>query len=624
MDSECLTCGAKIPNGSSIQADRIEVRDALQQHFWFKIEDCQNQILCDNCWRKIHDFHQFFCEVKARWNKNPELLELKMEQCFGVEPASEDSPEEIVFACELIKGEHDDEKPGETDGDQKRCVTPTEQETIYDKEDSSTEESSIPIQERLSKNFKKRREAADEFHSQRKKKRIATVVIEKKSTPNSERKFPCNICNLTKNFKRDEDLQVHKTLYHANEAEKVHKCNQCEKSFTTEWQLSGHLSWHKNVKNLGIFCEQCNKYFSTVRIKNAHIRAHHAAPSTKSSIDFNDNQDKPTEETSLSTGSRKKPAERVAEEDNLIRRFCTLLCELCDNISDTFSQLWKHYKNAHGQRAYAVCCGRKFGRKQMLYDHCLLHIDPKRFRCEECDKTFNNHEALEKHNQWVHTPDSEKPFKCEICDVAYFKKFLLRNHMKYHIAMEQKTFQCLECDKSFGTDLLLRSHQQNIHGASSSWVCEICAKGFVYQSLLEKHRLSHSAEGVASLKVQCEHCSKWLTTKAGLYNHLKRCQASGTATCDVCGKKLANQPALVRHKRDMHAKRPALFCNFCGKQFRQVLRLKEHEATHRGEILYNCPYCPMACNSSAVMHAHKKTVHAELWAARMRKKFFER
>lgn len=209
--------------------------------------------------------------------------------------------------------------------------------------------------------------------------------------------------------------------------------------------------------------------FNNVRIKNAHMRAHHRAPLTKS-LSNDDQLDKSkVEVASLTRASRKKTPEKVTEEDNLIRRFCTLLCEICDNISENFSQLRNHYRSSHGQRAYAVCCGRKFGRKQMLYDHCLLHINPKSFRCEvsllpnqylfsthdwirwtfkECNKIFNNHEALEKHNQWVHTPDSKKPFKCEICDVAYFKKFLLRNHMKYHIAMEQKTFQCLECDKS--------------------------------------------------------------------------------------------------------------------------------------------------------------------------------
>ncbi|XP_055541685.1 zinc finger protein 93-like isoform X2 [Wyeomyia smithii] len=597
MLQECLTCATEEQNCMLLKADQTDVWEVLQQHFWFKIDDCCNQFLCDVCWSKISNFHQFFCEVQSRWNQK---LDLKIEQSLEARQTCEASATDIVFACELIKPEPVDET-GSCNGTavgQNRCDADSEQEASPEKKDSSAEESSIPIKERL-------------LCTRRKKRKRLTNKQDTLSQ--SKIKYSCDTCNPSRTFKYDDDLQVHTAIYHAKEEDKVHKCNQCEKSFTTEWQLSGHQSWHESVKSLGISCEQCNKYFITMRIKNAHMRAHHTTPQSAKAKSPDESTESQLDKLDETAGaSRKKPAEKVLEEDSLIRRFCKLLCAICGSRSDSFSMLWKHFKTQHKQHGYAICCGRKFKRKQMLYDHCLLHIDPKSFRCEECDKTFKNHEALEKHNQWVHTPDSEKPFKCSICDVAYFKIFHLRNHMKYHIALEQKTFLCQECDKSFGTSLLLRSHQQKIHGAPSSLVCEICAKGFVYQSLLEKHRLTHSAEGVASLKVQCEHCGKWSKSKELLQNHLKRCQASGPVICDICEKKIANKPALLRHKRDMHRDRPALLCKFCGKAYRQVIRLKEHEAAHRGENLYSCPYCSMKCNSSAVMHAHKKTVHAEL------------
>ncbi|XP_055630985.1 zinc finger protein 91-like [Toxorhynchites rutilus septentrionalis] len=463
--------------------------------------------------------------------------------------------------------------------------------------------------------------------------------------------FRCEQCDCSKTFKDEEGLQLHRVICHSMEGEKIFKCDQCDKAFASEWQLSGHKNWHQNVESLNIHCDKCNKYFNSIRTLNTHVRAHHldvaaVLPlSTEAVIPADVNMESTSHkaivphteqcltkyttshnDSNISSVPRKalKSAEEVAKEDELIRQFCTLICEKCEFVGENYYQLEKHYKTDHNTRGYAVCCGRKFCKKRRLFEHCQRHINPDMFRCELCNKSFTESDGLEKHNKWVHTPDSEKPFKCEICDAAFYKDYLLRNHMKYHISMEQKIFNCKDCDKSFGTAVLLRAHQQNIHGAASNWVCDICAKGFVHKSLLETHRLSHSEEGAASLKKQCEHCKKWLKNKDTYQNHLKRCLAGGPVTCDICGKEAVNELALASHKRFNHEDRPAFACSYCGKQFKRILRLKEHEANHRGEVLYSCPYCPRTCNSSSNMYTHKKVAHPELWAAKVAERFYKR
>lgn len=107
-------------------------------------------------------------------------------------------------------------------------------------------------------------------------------------------------------------------------------------------------------------------------------------------------------------------------------------------------------------------------------------------------------------------------------------------------------------------------------------------------------------------------------------NHLKRCLAGGPVTCDICGKEAVNELALASHKRFNHEERPSFACSYCGKQFKRILRLKEHEANHRGEVLYSCPYCPRTCNSSSNMYTHKKVAHPELWAAKVADRFYKR
>ncbi|XP_001863404.2 zinc finger protein 43 [Culex quinquefasciatus] len=467
-----------------------------------------------------------------------------------------------------------------------------------------------------------------------------------------ESQFRCELCEPVRNFKDEEGLQLHNVVCHTAEGERIYKCDQCEKAFDSEWALSGHKYWHQNIESLNICCEKCNKYFNSARTLNTHIRAFHPEGTTTTSSSFSttmstdaitmaeptlpdqliagaapeDSFKAPSQSARATSATRKAPksAEELAQEDDLIRQFCTLLCESCDFVADSFYTLERHYKTEHDQRGYAICCGRKFCKKRRLYEHCQRHVNPDAFRCEVCNKSFTESDGLEKHNKWVHTPDSEKPFKCEICDAAFYKDYLLRNHMKYHISMEQKIFNCKDCDKSFGTAVLLRAHQQNIHGAASSWVCDICAKGFVHKSQLETHRLSHSEEGAASLKKQCERCKKWLKNKDTYTNHLKRCLAGGPVTCDICGKEAVNELALASHKRFNHEDKPAFACSYCGKQFKRLLRLKEHEANHRGELLYSCPYCPRQCNSSSNMYTHKKVAHPELWAAKVADRYYKR
>lgn len=229
-----------------------------------------------------------------------------------------------------------------------------------------------------------------------------------------ESPFQCELCDPVRSFKDEEGLQLHKVVCHATEFEKKYKCDQCEKAFASEWQLSGHKNWHQNVESLNIYCDKCNKYFNSVRTLNTHMRAHHSETmvsfstptttvdcGTKITADFKipepiiASTEHPPVTTAvpeyapptsrvISVPPRKalKTAGEIAEQDEIIRRFCTLICEKCDYVGKNYYQLEKHYKTEHDTRGYAVCCGRKFCKKRRLFEHCQRHINPDMFRCE--------------------------------------------------------------------------------------------------------------------------------------------------------------------------------------------------------------------------------------------------
>ncbi|EAT46280.1 AAEL002531-PA, partial [Aedes aegypti] len=322
----------------------------------------------------------------------------------------------------------------------------------------------------------------------------------------------------------------------------------------------------------------------------------------------------------------KRTAEDLAKEDDLIKQYVALNCSKCDFVGETFNKLSYHALKVHNMNTHSViCCDKKFGKRQRLYEHCLRHLNPDHFKCDICGKTYADSSGLQIHKWWIHTPISERPFKCDICGAAFVKDYLLKQHTKWHVNKERKTHFCEICNRAYSNSVQLKAHQQKKHGASCDWVCDICAKGFAHRALLEEHRLTHTEEGLASLKMQCEKCERWLINKKSYLRHRRRClDTSGPVTCDICGKESVNEAALMGHKNFHHSKRPLFRCTYCGKECKTQLRLKEHEATHTGVILYQCPHCPRTSNSSSNMYTHKKTAHPDKWAEEVSQRFYTR
>ncbi|XP_029734217.1 zinc finger protein 91 [Aedes albopictus] len=639
---DCLTCRRKTDNflritDESQSATAAEdIGNVIANHFWFQANQYENRVLCTSCWEKIDDFHKFYCEVKQIWDQDGSFSNTAVKKEI---PFEEDGFQTDLFAAsELVKIEItpaneglDSLKKGEDDSTFEEDI-PDESDTANDSDDSD-EESSVPIAKRFRRGKGETTSLKVEKPTRKKRSRSSNVQSLKLSKDASP--FQCDLCDPPRAFRKEEGLQMHQVICHSDETEKTFQCDQCEKAFASEWQLSGHKRWHETM-SLNIRCVMCNKYFDSGRSLKYHIQANHSESKTAVSSLIETIADQPpsilTEMAENSTQMPKTGSyerrlltpEEHAQHDELIRKFCTLVCDRCGFAGENFYDLEKHCKNVHSVRGYAGCCGRRFYKKRQLFEHCQWHIDPDTFHCEPCKKSFPDSEALEKHNQWIHMPDSEKPFKCEICDAVFYKEYLLKNHMKYHLSIEKKIYFCKDCDRSFGAPSYLRTHLQAMHGAASSWVCDICAKGFSHKSLLETHRLTHTKEGAASLKRQCEHCQKWLKNAKSISRHVKRCLAGGPVTCELCGKEVANKIALASHKRLNHTEQPVYPCSFCGKIFKRIIRHREHEANHRGEVLYSCPFCPYTCNSNSNMYTHKKTAHTEQWTAKIAERFYKR
>lgn len=96
-----------------------------------------------------------------------------------------------------------------------------------------------------------------------------------------------------------------------------------------------------------------------------------------------------------------------------------------------------------------VCddCNKGYLSKRLLEDHInFVHGGNKNNVCSVCNKKFSSPYTLASHLK-THT-ERTRDFKCHICEKAFFSSSNLINHVKTH--NQEKKFKCEDCDKTFG------------------------------------------------------------------------------------------------------------------------------------------------------------------------------
>lgn len=283
----------------------------------------------------------------------------------------------------------------------------------------------------------------------------------------------------------------------------------------------------------------------------------------------------------------------------------TLECKPCNIDFHTFDEFSIHFKTVHNTKAFIECCAKLFYTKSTALKHAETHMNTDRVPCDVCGKLFKNSSILSKH-MLTHLPESQKPYQCSICSERFAKKHMLKKHKLKH--PDEGEYKCDICDKTVRSKSALMSHKKVVHERVYEQMCEICARIFSTKSSLDYHYKSFHQDNRAEEAVECQVCGSILKDKYIHKRHMIRHMES-RVPCDLCGKDYPNSNAMKMHKKRFHFDKRDLICSVCGKGFKRELVLKEHMATHTGEVLYKCVYCPFSSNSSATMYAHKKKKH---------------
>ena len=296
------------------------------------------------------------------------------------------------------------------------------------------------------------------------------------------------------------------------------------------------------------------------------------------------------------------------------------------------------------------CSHGTFSRWDNYLNHLgVVHdngVNVKKFKCEECNRTFfkssnfkvhcENREPkpcvkcqvicctkkqLQKHNRKIHPY-----FKCEKCEKYFSRKILLEDHKSIQLF---RNTSCSDCNLNFCTTKQLKIHADSEHkleeksadlGASNSEnietskTCPICFKLFYNDSNVKRHmKTEHDEVG----RLKCNYCEQSFSSKSSLEYHEKSQHVkSKLFECEKCCMIFNSISQLYSHKRSNHIKITAV-CKHCGKTFKSKWNLKRHEAElHKVKTrLYSdastktCPHCSKMFSKSSNLERHVKTKH---------------
>lgn len=164
----------------------------------------------------------------------------------------------------------------------------------------------------------------------------------------------------------------------------------------------------------------------------------------------------------------------VLDEDNKrLLSYVQMKCDVCsdDRVFESFSEIQNHFLDTHNQNGYIMCCNRKFRRIGRVLQHCTWHDNPEAFKCDTCNKCFQDNVCLRDHVTSMHIPVDERRFQCDQCSRLFAKQHLLNTHLKMkHTVKEERPFVCTEgeCGQRFVLPAYLRLHVEKVHNKSDS------------------------------------------------------------------------------------------------------------------------------------------------------------
>ncbi|XP_061396512.1 transcription factor grauzone-like [Musca vetustissima] len=445
----------------------------IEKHLNFKVGSNNNEI-CDDCWNKLADFHEFYENVTAAHAQlgtavarnivGDDNITIKEEFLEGSDPfeAEEDTLTDDPFLNIALETDGIDSSNG---GQQ----IITDKNTHAEDETQPAGDSDSDTSTTTTRSNRKQSQKL----SKKQRRNYFRLLEENSELIKKHIRMFCQICQY---YSEDFcDIVAHYKEKHGDTKPHI-KC--CERKLDCPSDILQHAYYHEDPNSFK--CNECGKtYMNNTALKD-HYRRHHEP------------------------------------EINLSFK--------CDQCSRKFARknLLEHHRAKHVPKTershYCVICNPK---KAFANEYILqIHIKNRHYKatniCHVCAKEIHDKQAFEKHVR-SHFESSGPRLKCprDGCESWLKDKDNLRQHLRRFHDTEQH--KCPQCGRICKNKHALACHMKNTH-STQVYTCEECRKTFKSQQTLKEHMAGHTGEPLYN----CRFCSRMFNSKANMYSHIKK------------------------------------------------------------------------------------------------------
>lgn len=246
------------------------------------------------------------------------------------------------------------------------------------------------------------------------------------------------------------------------------------------------------------------------------------------------------------------------------------------------------------------------------------------YECPHCSSTFKRSGHLTRH---LVTHSQTKPYNCThpSCDKSFTRSDNLRRHLLSHATTteQQLPFTCSlsKCAKSFSTKQRLNRHE-DLHNRPTPFKCKICSESFAKKKVLSEHVTKAHEDIKTQHTCTYENCDSTFISPSHLKRHERNVHIEKTYICmdDACVnlEPFTKFSDLQRHLRRDHRKINEKKCRQCGKLFRTLSGLKNHETNHNvtamDRLVFRCQFkgCNNIYTSSSNLGTHVRSKHTDV------------
>ncbi|XP_017771433.1 PREDICTED: zinc finger protein 236-like [Nicrophorus vespilloides] len=348
-------------------------------------------------------------------------------------------------------------------------------------------------------------------------------------------------------------------------AEQSFKCQYCEKSFQSKISLVRHSSGHHKVQ-VDTTCNYCSKKFKKPSDLARHIRTH--------------------------TGE--KPFK----------------CNLCDKSFTLNSTLNSHYRTHSSMNSKDFkchVCNTYFSCKSSLKSHSYIHLDIKPHKCDLCPAMFRTSHHKKNHMLAHEKYDKKPPGKMQLWKTFMDEQMRSIGNTN---AVEVQSTDPLTQELQQATDHLVANELpiDNLEITEGLSINPIMLTNGYYtlptelgigQLILKPMVMDHASANIEAddeeimmpakplandVKFQCNICSKYYVSKAGLAKHKRL--VHGNFKCTKCSKAFVSDELLQKHLV-MHDSARPLECPLCNNSFSKESSLKIHLKRIHNKIMFS-------------------------------------